>query len=83
MIASYTRESGVRLLEREISAACRKTAYKIVAGETKAVSINTGMLEDFLGVRNTGRSISRERMKLALSWGSHGRRRAAKRSTSR
>lgn len=51
MIASYTRESGVRLLEREIGAACRKMAFKIVAGETKAVSIKTGMLDEFLGVR--------------------------------
>lgn len=51
IIASYTKESGVRLLEREIAAACRKTAFKIVAGETKTVSIRTGMLEDFLGVR--------------------------------
>ncbi|NLT14178.1 MAG: endopeptidase La [Clostridiales bacterium] len=51
MISSYTRESGVRLLEREIAAACRKTASKIVAGETKTVSIKTGMLEEFLGVR--------------------------------
>lgn len=51
MISSYTRESGVRRLEREIAAACRKTASKIVSGETKAVSIKTGMLEEFLGVR--------------------------------
>ncbi|UOO36904.1 endopeptidase La [Oscillospiraceae bacterium CM] len=51
MISSYTRESGVRLLEREIAAACRKTASKIVAGEIKSASLNTGMLEEYLGVR--------------------------------
>ncbi len=51
IISSYTKESGVRLLEREIAATCRKTAKKIVAGETKAVSIKAGMLEEFLGVR--------------------------------
>ena len=51
IIAGYTKESGVRLLEREIAAACRKTASKIVAGETKSVSLRTGMLEEFLGVR--------------------------------
>jgi ATP-dependent Lon protease len=51
IISSYTKESGVRLLEREIAAACRKTAAKIVAGEIKAVSIKTGMLEEYLGVR--------------------------------
>ena len=51
IISSYTKESGVRLLEREIAAACRKTASKIVAGETKSVNIKTGMLEEFIGVR--------------------------------
>ncbi|HEX2999832.1 MAG TPA: S16 family serine protease, partial [Armatimonadota bacterium] len=51
VISSYTRESGVRLLEREIAAACRRTASKIIAGETKGVTIKTGMLEEFLGVR--------------------------------
>ncbi|NLA86001.1 MAG: endopeptidase La, partial [Clostridiales bacterium] len=51
IISGYTKESGVRLLEREIAATCRKTASKIVAGETKAVNIKTGALEEFLGVR--------------------------------
>jgi ATP-dependent Lon protease len=51
IISSYTKESGVRLLEREIAAACRKTASKIISGESKSVSIKTGMLEEFLGVR--------------------------------
>ncbi|MEL4105956.1 endopeptidase La [Oscillospiraceae bacterium WX1] len=51
IISSYTRESGVRLLEREIAAACRKTASKIVAGEIKSASLSTGMLEEYLGVR--------------------------------
>ncbi len=51
IISSYTRESGVRILEREIAAVCRKTASKIVSGETKSVSIKTGMLEEYLGVR--------------------------------
>lgn len=51
MISSYTRESGVRRLEREIASACRKTASKIVSGEVKTVNIKAGMLEDYLGVR--------------------------------
>ena len=50
-ITGYTKESGVRLLEREIAAACRKTAAKIVAGEIKAANIKVGMLEEYLGVR--------------------------------
>ncbi|MDR3278439.1 MAG: endopeptidase La [Oscillospiraceae bacterium] len=51
MVASYTRESGVRVLEREIAAACRKTAVKIARGEIKAASVGTGVLEEYLGVR--------------------------------
>jgi ATP-dependent Lon protease len=51
IISGWTRESGVRLLEREIAAICRKTASKIVMGDVKSVTVNTGMLETFLGVR--------------------------------
>jgi len=51
MISNYTRESGVRILERELAAVCRKTAAKIASGETKSVTLDADMLETFLGVR--------------------------------
>jgi len=51
IISGYTRESGVRILEREIAAVCRKTAAKLAANEVKSVSLNTGILDEFLGVR--------------------------------
>ena len=51
IIAGYTRESGVRQLEREIAAVCRKTAAKIARGELKAVELKSAMLEEYLGVR--------------------------------
>jgi len=51
IISSYTRESGVRILEREIAAVCRKTASKIASGESKSVSLNENILDEFLGVR--------------------------------
>ena len=51
IISSYTRESGVRILEREIAAVCRKTAAKIASNEIKSVTINADVLDDFLGVR--------------------------------
>jgi len=51
MISSYTRESGVRLLEREIASVCRKTAARIASGETKSVNLQQKMLDEFLGVR--------------------------------
>ena len=49
VIALYTRESGVRVLERRIAALCRKTAAGIVSGEFKSLSIRVGDLERFLG----------------------------------
>jgi ATP-dependent Lon protease len=51
IIACYTRESGVRVLEREIATVCRRTAAKIVAGEIKSVTLTTKRLEEFLGVK--------------------------------
>ena len=50
IIRSYTKESGVRNLEREISKVARKVVKKVVAGEEKEVTINTKNLADFLGV---------------------------------
>jgi len=53
IIANYTRESGVRSLEREISAVCRKVAVKIVNGEADAGAVyvvTEKNLEAFLGV---------------------------------
>ena len=50
IIRRYTRESGVRNLEREISKITRKVVKKVVAGEEKKVNINNKNLSDFLGV---------------------------------
>jgi ATP-dependent Lon protease len=51
IISSYTRESGVRILEREIASVCRKTAAKIASNEIKSVTIQADILDDYLGVR--------------------------------
>ncbi len=50
VIRSYTRESGVRNLEREISKIARKVVKKVVSGEKKEIDIDTKNLSDFLGV---------------------------------
>ena len=50
IIRSYTKESGVRNLEREISKVARKVVKKVVSGEEKEVLINQKNLSDFLGV---------------------------------
>jgi len=50
IIQNYTRESGVRNLEREIAKLCRKVATKIVKKQLKRVAITADNLKDYLGV---------------------------------
>ena len=51
LIDGYTREAGVRSLERIITSVLRKCARKIAAGETEKVSVTESMLEELLGPR--------------------------------
>ena len=51
VIRNYTKESGVRNLEREISKISRKVVKKIVSEEEKTVQISDNNLSDFLGVK--------------------------------
>ncbi|MEM8554277.1 MAG: endopeptidase La [Pseudomonadota bacterium] len=51
VIRTYTREAGVRSLEREIAKIARKAITKIVKGETESVTVNADALEEFLGVK--------------------------------
>ena len=49
IIDGYTREAGVRELERSIAAVCRKAATKIVSGETQTNKIKASNLKEYLG----------------------------------
>ena len=51
VIRYYTRESGVRNLEREISKISRKVVKKVVNNEKQKVEVNPKNLPDFLGVK--------------------------------
>ena len=51
IIDGYTREAGVRNLERTITSVLRKCARKIASGEAETVSVTGSMLEDLLGPR--------------------------------
>ena len=51
VIRYYTKESGVRNLEREISKLTRKSIKKIISGEKEKVDINVENLGEFLGVK--------------------------------
>lgn len=49
IISGYTREAGVRNLEREVGTVCRKLARRVAAGETDLPSVNKSNLQEFLG----------------------------------
>ena len=51
IIRSYTKESGVRNLEREISKVARKVVKKVVSGEEKNVNVDLKNLNEFLGIQ--------------------------------
>lgn len=51
MIQFYTKEAGVRTLERTIASICRKAAKKIASGEAKRVSVKPKDLQDMLGIK--------------------------------
>lgn len=49
IINSYTREAGVRNLERQIAAICRGVAKEVASGKTDPVTITSEMVPNFLG----------------------------------
>lgn len=49
IITGYTKEAGVRSLERRIGEICRKTALKILEEKEETVTVNKENLENFLG----------------------------------
>jgi ATP-dependent Lon protease len=51
VIRYYTREAGVRNLERELAKVARKSLTKIVKKEVSSVAVSSDNLEDFLGVK--------------------------------
>lgn len=51
LIDFYTKEAGVRTLERKISTLCRKTAKEIVEGTCKKIVFKDTNLEDFIGIK--------------------------------
>lgn len=51
IIRYYTREAGVRTLERQIAAICRKAAKAIVSEERKRITVTEKNLADYLGKR--------------------------------
>lgn len=60
VINGYTRESGVRSLERQLATLCRKTALEIVKTSKKPVRLSKTMLQKFLGIPKYRHNIAEE-----------------------
>ena len=61
VIADYTKESGVRVLERQLGKLCRKAAMQLVDGDVKRVDITDKNLRDLLGVEQYTDSVHSDR----------------------
>jgi ATP-dependent Lon protease len=72
VISGYTREAGLRNLERELAAICRKVAVKVARGETARMVIDPAKVEEFLGARKhfSEELLNRDRVGVAtgLAW---------------
>ncbi len=70
LIRSYTREAGVRNLEREIGNVCRKVARKVVKeGENYNITITAENVNDFLGVIKFRDTLAHEKSEVGLVTG--------------
>ncbi len=76
IIANYTKENGVRGLEREIATICRKTAKLIVSGQTKSITVDKEQVRTLLGpikfIPDTVYEDDEVGIVNGLAWTSHG-----------
>ncbi|MEY8426919.1 endopeptidase La [Lachnospiraceae bacterium 46-15] len=76
MISGYTREAGVRSLERKISEICRKSAREILENGKKSAKITEGNLEKYLGAERYNNSFQHREDEVGivcgLAWTSVG-----------
>lgn len=69
IINDYTRESGVRNLERNIANICRKSAKKIVEENVKTVTINNNNLHNYLGIPKYRHEKAQEKHQVGIATG--------------
>ena len=76
VIQFYTKEAGVRTLERTIASLCRKAAKKIASGEAKRILIRSSDLNEYLGIKKYLEDISSKKNQVGvvngLAWTSVG-----------
>jgi ATP-dependent Lon protease len=72
LIRYYTREAGVRTLEREIARLARKALRKILEGKEKTITVTPANLGDYAGVRKFRHGVSEEEHQIGavtgLAW---------------
>jgi ATP-dependent Lon protease len=71
LVREYTREAGVRQLEREIASVCRKVARDIVRGKSGKIRLSEARLEEYLGPKRYGfgHEIGESQVGLAIGLG--------------
>jgi ATP-dependent Lon protease len=69
IIRRYTREAGVRNLERELAKLCRKVLTEIVKGEHKSVEVTEESLEHYLGVPRYKYGLAEEEDQVGVTTG--------------
>ena len=69
VIDGYTKEAGVRSLERRFGKIMRIAAKKILLGETKKISVSGKNLEDYLGKRKYRKNVKTRRNKVGVATG--------------
>ena len=69
IITEYTREAGVRELERRLGQICRKAARQIVEGGKKTIKVTIRQLEDYLGRPKFLRSRGRQKPEVGVCTG--------------
>ena len=65
----YTREAGVRNLEREIATLCRKIAKEVAMGHAPKVEVDEAVVEELLGPRKFFREVTQERDRIGVATG--------------
>ncbi|TYQ16102.1 UNVERIFIED_CONTAM: ATP-dependent Lon protease [Acetivibrio alkalicellulosi] len=69
VINCYTREAGVRGLERQIAGMCRKIARKLVSSNQKSVKVTALNIEKFLGTKKFKYDVAKEKDEIGIATG--------------
>jgi ATP-dependent Lon protease len=69
LIREYTREAGVRGMERQIASICRQVARKVVEGEERKLEVTEDSMHDYLGPSKFSYGIAGEKDEVGVSTG--------------